>query len=193
MRGLQFTVALNTVYYCIQVCSVAIWIQLVGHLSPLPPLWFLLDTQTSLATQSCLITMRWITLPITATQSDFHDPVGAACSQLSRNYSPCTYRKPSSAAQPVAVTLVDWQTHIHEWTHTLTWKGNLHKYAVRVIQRHLYVCMYIHVRCRISSDYTPNISYFCLDFTQMVILFSHAVLTLHRNTFMTTHTSIAPF
>lgn len=45
----------------------------------------------------CLITMQWITLPIITTQSDFHNPVGAACSQLSGNYSPCMYRKLSAA------------------------------------------------------------------------------------------------
>ena len=54
---------------------------------------FLLDAPPSLAKASSLITIQWLTLPIMATQSDFHDLVGAACSQLSRNYSPCMYRK----------------------------------------------------------------------------------------------------
>lgn len=41
---------------------------------------FLLDALVSLVMASCLITIQWLTLPIMATQSDFHDLVGAACS-----------------------------------------------------------------------------------------------------------------
>lgn len=89
------------------------------------------------ATASCLITMQQITPPITVTQSDFHDLVGATCGQLSRNYSPYTYRRPSSAAQPLAATVTDWLTHTGL-------ERNLHKCAVH---RHLHLCMYMHVKC----------------------------------------------
>lgn len=178
------------------MCSVTICIQLVGHLSPLPPLWFLLDTQTSSATQCCLITMRWITLPITATQSDFHDPVGAACSRLSRNYSPRTYRKPSSAAQPLAVTLMDWQTRVHEWTHTLTWRGNLHKYAEQYVwYKGTYMCVCTFVWNAVYALTTLqiylNLSLHCLHADGDFIT-SMLCLTSHHNAFMTTHTSNAP-
>lgn len=159
-------------------------IQLVRHLSPLSPLWFLLDTQTSLATQSCLITMRWITLPITATQSDFHDLVGAACSQLSRNYSPCTYRKPSSAAQPLAVVLMDWQTHIHEWTPTLAWRGKS-AWVCSMCDTEAPTCVYDHL-CEICALTTLQIRLISTLFTRRRWFYSiHAVLTLHHNALLT--------
>lgn len=115
--------------------SITVCIEPVWHPSPQPPSRCLLDTQTSLAKPCCLITMRRITLPITATQSDFHDPVGAACIPLSRNYSPCMYRKPSSAAaaaQLLAVTLMNPRTHAH-------WRHNELHLMMCVMQRHRHV------------------------------------------------------
>lgn len=106
----------------------------------------------------CLITMRRITPPITATQSDFHDPMGAACSQLSRNYSPCLYRKPSSEAQPFDShndRLADM--HTHELTH---WPGGRFGTSTLYVQNSIYVCIYVQMKCfKRAFDCTPNWNY----------------------------------
>lgn len=183
------------IWICLHwVCSITICVQLVGHLVPpqLPPLWFLLDTQTSLATVSCLITMRRIAPPITVTQSDFHDPVGAACSQLSRNYSPCMYRKPSSAAQPFG-SHIDGLTD-SQWTHILTCGEICSMYDTKAsIRADVYlqdmlciVCMQKSIvfrpRCVgftsecLHSPLTPQMSHF------RVIQQSHSHTIAHRHT-----------
>lgn len=128
-------------------------------------------------TLRCLITMHRLTLPITATQSDFHDPVGAACSQLSRNYSPCMYRKPSSAAQPLAAAIMDWQslTRMNSLTDL---QGKWHMYAVCVCDTsacmHGNVCRCVRVQLILLFDLlcsAVETFHLCITRVQMALLF----------------------
>ena len=109
---------------------------------------FLLDAPPSLAKASSLITIQWLTLPIMATQSDFHDLVGAACSQLSRNYSPCMYRK-------VLISSTTFGSHTDGLTE---WPGEkICKCAACVTQKHamfyaVCVCVCVCVCVRLISS-----------------------------------------